>query len=153
MVKSVKVDEAVQLVDLYEKERQGHLDNVSVRIQLALKRNMRTIRNMANDFFELRDELEKPLNEKYFTDERSVEVVDENGETTGRSVKPEFMDDFKKEWTVLNEKLKAALANSDDLELTAIDVDAEATRLDEKGLTLSNGALELLCFFEGGTDE
>lgn len=155
VVKTVSVTDAVSIVVWYDKKR-TELEALAVTTRLLLKRNVKKLRDVASDFFELRQELEDEIVKKYSSDNKSetTEVEDENGvKQPGRKVKDEFLEAYQAEWKKMEERLLEASKTEEEVELYTIDLMKEAARMDELSLTVSEDTLEMLEFFEGDAHE
>ena len=134
--KSMTILDAENIVKYYKdirsNEKTKNKFNVfSIFAQWNLKKNIDILSKEVSSFEELRDEKQKELNDKYFTDEKSEDkqieqVVDgEVKMVPGRQVKEEYMEDFKIEHTnMLTELYKVAMQKID-VELFVIDIDKE----------------------------
>lgn len=134
--KSMTILDAENIVKYYKdirsNEKTKNKFNVfSIFAQWNLKKNIDILSKEVSSFEELRDEKQKELNDKYFTDEKSEDkqieqVVDgEVKMVPGRQVKEEYMEDFKTEHTnMLTELYKVAMQKID-VELFVIDIDKE----------------------------
>ena len=155
VVKTVSVTDAVSIVVWYDKKR-TELEALAVTTRLLLKRNVKKLRDVASDFFELRQELEDEIVKKYSPDDKSeaAEIEDENGvKQSGRKVKDAFIDEYMTDRKKMDERLSEASKIEEEVELYTIDLMKEAARMDELNLSVSEDTLEMLEFFEGGTDE
>ena len=152
VTKNITVLMALNEVAWYEQQK-GDIYNLSATARLALKRNMKRLQEITVGFYELRDELDKELREKYTTDERSYETEVEAQDGTkqpGRKVKDEFMEEFQREQAEMQEKLTNLAEDTEDVELIVIDLDAGAERADEKDFEISDATLDMLSLFEDG---
>ena len=136
LTKSMTILDAENVVKYYKDIRSNEATknkfNVfSIFVQWNLKKNIDILSKEVSSFEELRDEKQKELNDKYFTDEKSEskeieQVVDgEVKMVPGRQVKEEYMEDFKNEHAnMLTELYKVAMQKID-VELFVIDIDKE----------------------------
>lgn len=134
--KSMTILDAENIVKYYKDIRSNETTknkfNVfSIFAQWNLKKNIDILSKEVSSFEELRDEKQKELNDKYFTDEKSEskeieQVVDgEVKMVPGRQVKEEYLEDFKIEHSnMLTELYKVAMQKID-VELFVIDIDKE----------------------------
>lgn len=151
ITKTIPVIAALNETSWYEQKR-DEVKNLSASARLALKRNMKALSEMASEFRELQQELNQELQEKYSTDEKSVETEIEGPDGNmqpGRKVKDEFLEDYQNDINEVNSKLDALLRDEDEVELYVIDLDAELERIDEKDLEISDEAIDMLSLYEG----
>lgn len=151
ITKTIPVIAALNETSWYEQKR-DEVKNLSASARLALKRNMKALSEMASEFRELQQELNQELQEKYSTDEKSVETELEGPDGNmqpGRKVKDEFLEDYQNDINEVNSKLDALLRDEDEVELYVIDLDAELERIDEKDLEISDEAIDMLSLYEG----
>ena len=150
ITKTIPVIAALNETSWYEKNSE-EVKNLSATARLALKRNMRILSEMASEFRELQQELNQELQNKYSTDQKSIETEIEDAEGNkqpGRKVKDEFIKEYQKDVAESNSKLDELLRDEDEVELYVIDLDAEIERIDEKDLNISDEALDMLSLYE-----
>lgn len=150
ITKNIKVIEALNEVAWYE-QKKDQVDALSATARLALKRNMKKLQEISKDFYELRDELDKEIREKYGTDEKSEETEIEGNDGTkqpGRKVKDEYLEEFQKEQQEMQDKLNKLITDTEDVELIVINLDAEVERADEKDIEIKDSVLDMLSLFE-----
>lgn len=150
MTKTISVIAALNETSWYEKNSE-EVKNLSATARLALKRNMRILNEMASEFRELQQELNQELQNKYSTDQKSIETEIEDAEghkQPGRKVKDEFIKEYQKDIDESNLKLDELLRDEDEVELYVIDLDAEIERIDAKDLNISDEALDMLSLYE-----
>ena len=151
ITKTISVFVALNETGWYEQKHED-VKNLSATARLALKRNMKTLSEMASDFRDLQRELEQELQDKFTTDEKSVETELEGPDGNlqpGRRIKDEFIEEYQKEVNEVNAKLDALALEEDEIELYVIDLDAEIARIDEKDLDITDEAIDMLSLFEG----
>lgn len=150
IVKTIPMVAALNEVAWYEQNR-SDISALSATARLALKRNMNQLSDMSKNFYQLRDELREELRNKYSTDEMSIEteVEDADGnKVPGRHVKDEYLEEYQSEVAELQEKLNDMLADTEEVDLFIIDLDAELERIDQKDLDISDAAIDMLTLFE-----
>lgn len=150
MTKTISVIAALNETSWYEKNSE-EVKNLSATARLALKRNMRILNEMASEFRELQQELNQELQNKYSTDQKSIETEIEDAEghkQPGRKVKDEFIEEYQKDIDESNLKLDELLRDEDEVELYVIDLDTEIERIDAKDLNISDEALDMLSLYE-----
>lgn len=138
----------------YEQHREDSAV-LSAKARLALKRNMKELDELAKDFYEMRDELDTKIREKYSDDKYSTEteIEDENGnKQPGRSVKDEYLDEYRKEIREMQIKLDEVLNDTVEVDLYVINLDDEVDRIDEKGLEISDATMDMISLFEDTED-
>ena len=151
ITKNISVLVALNETAWYEQKKED-INSLSATARLALKRNMRKLQEVAKDFYELRDELESAIREKYSSDDMSVDTEIDGPDGTkqpGRKVKDEYLEEFQKEQGEMQTKLDNLLAETEDVEFITINLEAEAERADEKDLDISDDTLDMLSLFEG----
>lgn len=152
IVKTIPMVAALNEVAWYEQNK-SDISSLSATARLALKRNMNQLSEMSKEFYQLRDELQEELRSKYSTDEKSIEteVEDADGnKVPGRHVKDEYLEEYQDEVTELQGKINDMLADTEEVELFIIDIDAELERIDQKDLDISDAAIDMLTLFEDG---
>lgn len=127
----------------------------SIATQYSIKKNMDIMAEATASYTEFREEKEKELHENYFNDEKSFETMIkqiENGEekeVSGRQVKDEYMDEFKKVQTEMLTELYKLASEKVTLELYPIDLDEEIQNIDKDTHTKINmDDLDFLSIFK-----
>lgn len=150
ITKTIPMVGALNEVAWYEKEKNS-ISGLSATARLALKRNMNQLSEIANNFYQIRDELQTELRNKYSTDEKSTETEVENADGSkvpGRHVKDEYLNEYQSEVAELQNKLNEVLADTEEVELFVIDLDSQLERIDQKDLEISDAAIDMLTMFE-----
>lgn len=150
ITKTIPMMGALNEVAWYEKEKSS-ISGLSATARLALKRNMNQLSEIANNFYQIRDELQSELRSKYSTDEKSTETEVENADGSkvpGRHVKDEYLKEYQSEVAELQNKLNEMLADTEEVELFVIDLDSQLERIDQKDLEISDAAIDMLTMFE-----
>lgn len=150
ITKTIPMMGALNEVAWYEKEKNS-ISGLSATARLALKRNMNQLSEIANNFYQIRDELQTELRNKYSTDEKSTETEVENADGSkvpGRHVKDEYLNEYQSEVAELQNKLNEVLADTEEVELFVIDLDSQLERIDQKDLEISDAAIDMLTMFE-----
>ena len=140
---------AVNEVAWYEQEKDS-LSVLSVKARWNLKKNMKALGELAQQFNEFRDNIQGELRERYTTDEMSdeAEVDDGNGnKVPGRKVKDEYLEEYNRDVNEMNAKLVDLLNEMEDVDLYYIDMDAEVENLPD-GAELSDAAMDMLSLFD-----
>ena len=89
ITKTIQKIVALNEIAWYDKEKDSYT-GLSNMARFNLKRNMKTLREIADSFYEFRNEEDAKIREKFTTDEVSEEkmIKDENGnDVPGRVVK------------------------------------------------------------------
>lgn len=150
ITKTIPMVGALNEVAWYEKEKNS-ISGLSATARLALKRNMNQLFEIANNFYQIRDELQTELRNKYSTDEKSTETEVENADGSkvpGRHVKDEYLNEYQSEVAELQNKLNEVLTDTEEVELFVIDLDSQLERIDQKDLEISDAAIDMLTMFE-----
>ena len=116
-----------------------------------LKRNMKTLREIADSFYEFKNEEDAKIREKFTTDEMSEEkmIKDENGtDVPGRVVKDEYLDDLKKVQEEVQAKLNEILMDTEEVNLYIINLEDEVERADEKGIEIPDSVMDMISLFD-----
>ncbi len=130
----------------------------SLATQWNLKKNIDALNKVTASYNEFRTEKRQEINDRYFSDEMSIETTikqtDENGEekeVPGRQVKEEYMESFHKENEDLIAQLLQLSAEKVTVTMTPIDINKEIAQLEEKGdiadVDINMDDLDFLDFF------
>jgi arginyl-tRNA synthetase len=152
MTKELLVMECININGWYNKIRadKNKLNGLSVSTLWALRKNMKKIAETVDSFNELKASLENELQEEFFNEEKSEEVIvkGENGEDTpARKVKDEYFDDYQKKIDELNGKLNELAITKESYDFTSINMDKEIERLNTD-CNLDMDDLDMLSIFE-----
>lgn len=161
--KEMTIFEADTIVSYYKQirenpETKNKFNVFSLATQWNLKKNIDVLNKVTASYNEFRTEKRQEINDKYFSDEMSVETTikqtDENGEekeVPGRQVKEEYMESFHKENENLLTQLLQLSAEKVTVTMTPIDINKEIALLEEKGnltnIDLNMDDLDFLDFF------
>lgn len=161
--KEMTIFEADTIVSYYKQirenpETKNKFNVFSLATQWNLKKNIDVLNKVTASYNEFRTEKRQEINDKYFSDEMSVETTikqtDENGEekeVPGRQVKEEYMESFHKENENLLIQLLQLSAEKVTVTMTPIDINKEIALLEEKGnltnIDLNMDDLDFLDFF------
>ena len=150
------VVECLNIQAWYEKARQEKkLDGLSVQTLWALRKNMKKIQEIVNNFNEFKAGLESDLQQKFFTDQKSEEttIQDENGGSTNvRKVKDEYINEYQEEINQINSKLNELAMTKETFSFSAIDMEEEIEKLDDS-CHLDMDDLDILSAFENNDEE
>lgn len=129
--------ELVNIVAYFNQMGQEKLSALPTKMRWYIKKNLGKIAPTVKQFEDFRTELVTELQQKWFDDEHSEEVVqtkiqdgqpvlDENGSEvteTVRKVKDEYLDEYSKAVSDVNERLKEILTERVEIKIDPIDVD------------------------------
>lgn len=157
MTKELLVMECININGWYNKVRadKNKLKGLSVSTLWALRKNMKKIAETVDFFNELKSSLENELQEEFFNNEKSEEIMvkDENGEDTpARKVKDEYFMEYQNKINELNEKLNELAITKESYEFTPIDMEKEIERLNID-CNLDMDDLDMLSIFEQNEKE
>lgn len=151
--KTIPVIAAVNEVAWYGQEK-DKLNDLSVKTRWNLKKNIKELDKIAAQYHEFRNELDTQLREKYSNDEMSIEAEVEQPDGTkqpGRRVKDEYLKQYQKDITEMNDKINDLLQDTEEVELYVIDMDAEVEKMKDDA-ELSDAAMDMLSLFEDNID-
>lgn len=119
-------------------ETRRKFDCLPARVQLGLKRNIETLSPILKPFIELRDDMQKELQDEFFGEEKSDEIIQTVYDNTGnpildadgneqtqpaRQVKPEYLKEYQERAEELNNKIYEMLIERNDMELKVFNMD------------------------------
>lgn len=119
------------------------LNILPLKVQWTLKKNISALTPISDNFIEFQTSAEEGLKSKYIGDDKSFDDTDENGNQV-RKVKDEFLPEFQNEVNELNQKIQEILDETNEIELTPINVDAFIDNLDPESTALTVDDLEVL---------
>lgn len=151
MVKKLRVIECIGVKQWYDQARiEKKFDNLTVSTLWALRKNVKLITDIVNNFNEFKSGLEEGLQTEYFTEEKSqvTTIKDQNGQDVPvRKVKDEFLSEYQEKVTEINEKLKEVVNNVEEFTFSPIDMNKEIERLGSS-CALNMDDLDILSIFE-----
>lgn len=133
-----------------EKEEQP-LNNLPLKIQWILKKNITTLQPIAENFLSFRDENEKNVQMKYADDEHSYEDVDENNQAV-RKIRDEYQEQFQNDLNEINNKLNEIAMEQNEVEIEFLNIESLIEELPEHS-TLTIDDLEILNFMDNSTEK
>ena len=161
--KEMTIFEADTIASYYKKIRENQdtknkFNVFSLATQWNLKKNIDELNKATASYNEFRTEKRQEINDRYFSDEMSIETTikqtDENGEekeVPGRQVKEEYMESFHKENEDLIAQLLQLSAEKVTVTMTPIDINKEIAQFEEKGdiadVDINMDDLDFLDFF------
>lgn len=149
--KELMVAECVNVSAWYKNVRENStkLNGLSVKTLWSLKKNMKKIDEISNNFTEFRNSLEDKLKADYFNDEKSEpsKFLNENGqEVEGLKVKDEYLNEYQEELNSLNNQINDLLISKEEIVLNAIDIESEIENMSSSEITMDD--LDMLSVFE-----
>lgn len=151
MKKKFKVIECIGISEWYNKVRQEKkLEGLTVSTLWSLRKNMKPILEVVDNFNQFKTNLEDELKAEYFNEEKSEDTVIKNGnnqDVSVRQVKKEFLSAYQEKVQEINEKLSELVNTVESFTFSPIDVEKEVDRLGS-GCTLDMDDLDILSIFE-----
>ena len=138
----IKVITAANMWQIYD-DVIPELEALSAVTRLFIKRNMKKLYDISDDYFCVISEMEAAIAQKY---EDKSELIDP--EKDERKVKPEYMSEYRKDREELVAKLNEMGNVEEEVELKVFDLEKELRDLDEKGVSISDKAIEFLSLFD-----
>ena len=150
MKQTIKVQKAVELSAWYRKEK-DELGALSIKSRWNLKKNMLEIEKIANQFNEFKESTMQAFRDSYINNDKTFREEDQDGRELFK-IKPEFIEDWRKEMGEINAKLAEVADEENEVELHEIDMEAEIERMPEDA-KLSDAAMNaLMTFMPGGKE-
>lgn len=140
----MKVQKAVELSAWYQKEK-DELGALSIKSRWNLKKNMLEIDKIANQFNEFKESTMQAFRDSYINNDKTFREEDQDGRELFK-IKPEFIEDWRKEMGEINTKLAEVAEEENEMELHEIDMEAEIERMPEDA-ALSDAAMNALMMF------
>lgn len=152
MIKKLLVIECLNINDWYNKVRndKNKLNGLSVSTLWALRKNMKKIAETVDSFNEFKSSLENELQEEFFNDEKSEEIIvkdDEGKEIPARKIKEEYFDEYQNKINELNKKLNELVLTKENYDFTPINMDEEIKKINSD-CNLNMDDLDILSIFE-----
>ena len=154
MIKKFLVIDCLNIDNWYNQVRQDKqkLQGLSVQTLWKIRKNMKKISEIANDFIDFKTNLENEVRDQFFNEDKSEETTtkDEFGnDIPAKKVKQEFLPDYQKRINEINNKLNSLLSTQEEIELVSINMDEEVERLGTD-CNLNMDDLDILSIFEEG---
>ena len=150
MKQTIKVQKAVELSAWYQQEK-DELGALSIKSRWNLKKNMLEIDKIANQFNEFKESTMQAFRDSYINNDKTFREEDQDGRELFK-IKPEFIDDWRKEMGEINAKLAEVADEENEIELHEIDMEAEIERMPDDA-KLSDAAMNaLMTFMPGGKE-
>ena len=144
MKQTIKVQKAVELSAWYQKDK-DNLGALSIKSRWNLKKNMLEIDKIANQFNEFKESTMQAFRDSYINNDKTFREEDQDGRELFK-IKPEFIDDWRKEMGEINAKLAEVAEEENEVELHEIDMEAEIERMPDDA-ALSDAAMNALMMF------
>lgn len=149
MIKTFTTIDIVTICAWYKECREKEdkpLNDLPLKTQWTLKKNVAAIQPIAENFIAFRDENEKNVQIKYMDDEHSYEDVDENGQSV-RKVRDNYQKQFEDDLNEINTKLSEIAVEQNDIEIEFLNIENLINELPEHtALTIDD--LEILNFMD-----
>ena len=144
MKQTIKVQKAVELSAWYQKDK-DNLGALSIKSRWNLKKNMLEIDKIANQFNEFKESTMQAFRDSYINNDKTFREEDQDGRELFK-IKPEFVEDWRKEMGEINAKLAEVAEEENEVELHEIDMEAEIERMPDDA-ALSDAAMNALMMF------
>lgn len=144
MKQKIKVQKAVELSAWYQKDK-DNLGALSIKSRWNLKKNMLEIDKIARQFTEFKESTMQEFRDSYINNDKTFREEDQDGRELFK-IKPEFVEDWRKEMGEINAKLAEVADEENEIELHEIDMEAEIERMPEDAV-LSDAAMNALMMF------
>lgn len=145
---------ALNEVAWYNKEEtKEKLKNLPLSFQYTIRKNMKPLARMADDFNTFKTEKEQSLKDKWFDEEHSdpTKIKDDNGdEIDARKIKEEFLEEYEGEVKQLNTQLEKLLSETDEISFTPIDLDSLVEAAGDDSITMED--VDMISIFEVDED-
>ena len=145
-MKNFKISEAQAIIRWFNSFREERIKTMPIKVQWNLLSNIKLLEPSVQKFEEFREGLLKGLQDEYFGEEKSDEdmipqrdadgntVLDEDGNPVleeGRTVKPEFMDEYREKIEEINKSIREVLAEETEYDFKEINVEEIIDKLPE----------------------
>lgn len=144
MKQTIKVRKAVELSAWYQKDK-DNLGALSIKSRWNLKKNMLEIDKIARQFTEFKEATMQEFRDSYINNDKTLREEDQDGRELFK-IKPEFIEDWRKEMGEINAKLAEVAEEENEVELHEIDMEAEIERMPDDA-ALSDAAMNALMMF------
>lgn len=159
MEKKIMTLAAVNVMSWYNNDgTRDKLKKMPLKMQWALRKNMKAIEPLSKDFGDFRDELIAKRNEEWFSEDNGkcerITQEDESGqEQEMLKVKDEFLDDFKAYEDELNKQLNEIMQEENTVEYTPIDLEEFVEAADENDAGIDIDDMDIISIFELPVEE
>ena len=144
MKQKIKVQKAVELSAWYQKDK-DNLGALSIKSRWNLKKNMLEIDKIARQFTEFKESTMQEFRDSYINNDKTLREEDQDGRELFK-IKPEYIEDWRKEMGEINAKLAEVAEEENEVELHEIDMEAEIERMPDDA-ALSDAAMNALMMF------
>ena len=160
MNKQVKTKNVALIIALNEiawyvkDETQEKMKKLPLSYQFTIKKNMRNMQGMVNDFNSFKESKEQELRDKWFSSDEYSEptkVVQDGEEVDGRKIKDEYFEEYQNEVKNFNEALEKLLSETDEIKYTSIDLDEFVEKAEDTGIDISD--VDMISLFDDEDDE
>ena len=149
MLKTLTTLEAIATVKWYQDIQENEnkpLTELPIKIQWIIKKNIKKLEPISQNFFSFREESEDIIRQEYATDEKSEETINEETGETIRQVKSEFITEYQNRVNELNQKLTEIVLENNDIDLDTIDLETIIEENGDKFINLTVEDLDALSF-------
>ena len=122
------------------------LSELPIKVQWSIKKNMKKIEPISQNFFAFREEAENTLRQEYIGDDKSEETFDEGQQQNVRRVKAEYLEEYQSRVNELNQKLTEIVAETNEINFEIINLDAIVEESGDKFINLTIEDLDSLSF-------
>lgn len=126
--KEVYLIVALNEVTWYAKEDvQERIKKLPLTYQYSLRKNMKELAKMVEEFNSFKAEQEQVLRDTWFDTTHSDEITttdDQGNEIPARKIKEEYFEDYQKAVKDLNGQLEKLLSQTEEISYTPFDIDA-----------------------------
>ena len=128
------------------RERLGKLP---LSYQYTIRKNMKPLSKMCEDFNSFKSEQEQILRDQWFDDEHSENTTtkdDQGNEIPARKIKEKYFAEYEKEVKNLNTQLEKLLAETDEVQFNAINLDDLVEAAGDNSINMDD--LDMISLFE-----
>ena len=131
--------DVVNIFEWYQNARKDkRLNGFDLKTQWLIRKNIDKILPTVESFENFRKEKTDEINEAWFTKERSHIITTEDGQEA-RQINDEYLDEFNKEVSRVNDELQSILAEKVEIELGTADIDAIVEKAsDDSGISVDD---------------
>ncbi len=131
--------DVVNIFEWYQNARKDkRLNGFDLKTQWLIRKNIDKILPTVESFENFRKEKTDEINEAWFTEEKSHIITTEDGQEA-RQINDEYLDEFNKEVSRVNNELQSILAEKVEVELGTADIDAIVEKAsDDSGISVDD---------------
>jgi len=128
------------------------LDKMPLKFQWTLRKNMKHLSEVADEFKTFRDELIQKRNNEWFVEgngkcEKSIEKNKDGEDVEMLKILPDHLDEFKQYEAEMNSSLQDILLEEEDYAFTEIDIESVIDASEEKDAGIKMSDLDMLSLF------